>query len=162
MDRYLELVRTWSSDAAADVDELIDRVAFNYLVGNADAHAKNFSLLQTDGGIRLAPAYDVVSTHAYPRLTTSMATAISGLFDPGALQPEHWRRWLRSLDLSTQRYEQRVSDLADRALVAAPEVRAWIQEQGLDHPVVTRIVALIAERAKRLRAVKQAPRKVTA
>jgi serine/threonine-protein kinase HipA len=155
-DQYLGLVQAWSSDVATDVDELIDRVAFNYLVGNADAHAKNYSLLQTNRGIRLAPAYDLVSTHAYLRLTTNMATAISGLFDPGALQPEHWRKWFKALDLSTQRYEQRVGDLAERAVAAAPGVRKWVGEQALDHPVVGRIVKLLTERAKRLRAVKEA------
>ena len=161
-DRFLELVRAWSSDVATDVDELIDRAALNYLVGNVDAHAKNYSLLRTRGGIRLAPAYDIVSTHVYPRLTTSMATAISGLFDPGALQPEHWRKWFKSLDLSTQRYEQRLANLAERAISAAPEVRKWIHEQALDHPVVSRIVALIMERAKRLSAVREANKPVKA
>ena len=48
---------------------------FNYLVGNNDAHGKNFSLLYTGIGtatpeIRLAPLYDIVSTVYYPDLST--------------------------------------------------------------------------------------------
>jgi len=37
---------------------------FNLIIGNADAHAKNFSLLHIDGAIRLAPLYDLLSTVA--------------------------------------------------------------------------------------------------
>ena len=45
---------------------LLRRTTFNVSVGNADAHAKNFSVLHdADGpGIHLAPFYDVLSTIA--------------------------------------------------------------------------------------------------
>jgi serine/threonine-protein kinase HipA len=49
-----------------DVAELLRRATFNMAVGNADAHAKNFSLLHgaDDPIVRLAPFYDVLSTMA--------------------------------------------------------------------------------------------------
>ena len=49
-----------------DVTVLLRRTTFNVAVGNADAHAKNFSLLHDadDPEIRLAPFYDVLSTIA--------------------------------------------------------------------------------------------------
>jgi serine/threonine-protein kinase HipA len=49
-----------------DVAELLRRTTFNMAVGNADAHAKNFSLLHRadDPVVRLAPFYDVLSTIA--------------------------------------------------------------------------------------------------
>ena len=49
-----------------DVTSLLRRTTFNMAVGNADAHAKNFSLLhESDRSIvRLAPFYDVLSTIA--------------------------------------------------------------------------------------------------
>ena len=50
----------------ADVITLLRRTAFNMAVGNADAHAKNFSVLHEPDGsiIKLAPLYDVLSTIA--------------------------------------------------------------------------------------------------
>jgi serine/threonine-protein kinase HipA len=51
----------------ADVTRLLRRATFNVAVGNADAHAKNFSVLHDDADsavIRLAPLYDVLSTIA--------------------------------------------------------------------------------------------------
>jgi serine/threonine-protein kinase HipA len=49
-----------------DVIGLLRRTAFNMAVGNADAHAKNFSVLHEPDGpaVRLAPLYDVLSTIA--------------------------------------------------------------------------------------------------
>jgi len=40
-------------------------VLFNYLMDNCDAHAKNYSDLQGVSGVRLAPAYDPLSTVVY-------------------------------------------------------------------------------------------------
>lgn len=40
-------------------------VMFNYLIGNADAHAKNMSLLMDAQGYRLAPFYDLLCVRAY-------------------------------------------------------------------------------------------------
>jgi len=50
----------------ADVTRLLRRTTFNMAVGNADAHAKNFSVLHDADtpAISLAPLYDVVSTIA--------------------------------------------------------------------------------------------------
>lgn len=50
----------------ADVITLLRRTAFNMAVGNADAHAKNFSLLHESdtSAVKLAPLYDVLSTVA--------------------------------------------------------------------------------------------------
>ena len=49
-----------------DIAELIRRLTFNTLIGNADMHLKNWSLIYPDGrNAALAPAYDFVSTIAY-------------------------------------------------------------------------------------------------
>lgn len=48
------------------VERLLRAVTLNVVVGNGDAHAKNLSLLhEEDGRLRLAPAYDVMSTRVY-------------------------------------------------------------------------------------------------
>ncbi len=50
----------------ADIIEFIRRLTFNALIGNADMHLKNWSLIYPDQiHARLAPAYDLVSTIAY-------------------------------------------------------------------------------------------------
>jgi serine/threonine-protein kinase HipA len=49
-----------------DLFELLRRIKVNELLGNFDAHVKNFSLLYGAGGkARLSPAYDIVAYAAY-------------------------------------------------------------------------------------------------
>jgi serine/threonine-protein kinase HipA len=49
----------------SDLLQLQQWVMFNYLIGNADAHAKNLSVLVDDKGFRLAPFYDLLCVRAY-------------------------------------------------------------------------------------------------
>nr|WP_320412910.1 HipA domain-containing protein [Candidatus Microthrix sp.] len=43
---------------------LLEQVVVNMVVGNADLHGKNLSLLHREGVVSLAPCYDVMSTTA--------------------------------------------------------------------------------------------------
>ena len=55
-------------NVAASLQALFDMVALSCVVGNGDAHLKNFGLLYTDpttSDCTLAPAFDVVNTTAY-------------------------------------------------------------------------------------------------
>ncbi len=62
--RIADIVQTASSSDA--VEALLRAVTLNVLLGNGDAHAKNFSLLhETSGALRLAPLYDLMSTLFY-------------------------------------------------------------------------------------------------
>src|ERR1017187_8804106 len=68
------LLREVSSTTVIDLMRLLDAVIYNYLVGNNDAHGKNFSLLYHGIGtgnlaVSFAPLYDVVSTIYYPELS---------------------------------------------------------------------------------------------
>lgn len=50
---------------AIDLLQVQRWVMFNFLIGNADAHAKNLSVLVTGKGFRLAPFYDLLCVRAY-------------------------------------------------------------------------------------------------
>lgn len=64
----------------ADLKEMARRLVFNVLMGNGDAHIKNWSLIY-DNPLRprLAPAYDLVSTVAYTTHDTSVALNMAGV-----------------------------------------------------------------------------------
>lgn len=48
------------------IPEVIDRIVFNALIGNGDAHLKNWSIIYPDGRTPiLSPAYDIVPTVLY-------------------------------------------------------------------------------------------------
>jgi len=48
-----------------EIEKLAKVYYFNYLIGNGDAHAKNFSVIQENDKYKLAPLYDVVNTQIY-------------------------------------------------------------------------------------------------
>lgn len=57
-----------ANNQRTSLDQLFDYVALSCIVGNGDAHLKNFGLLYsepTQRDARLAPAYDIVNTTAY-------------------------------------------------------------------------------------------------
>src|SRR5205814_1903999 len=51
--------------AAESVDRFAGMLAFNWIIGGTDAHAKNYSVLLHGPQVRLAPAYDVASALVY-------------------------------------------------------------------------------------------------
>jgi serine/threonine-protein kinase HipA len=81
-----------TSNPLKDKKDFRLRVIFNYLIGNYDAHGKNFSLLYDERGIkrRLAPVYDVLSTAIYPQLSSKMAMKIGSKYHPQEVQWHHW------------------------------------------------------------------------
>ena len=63
MESISKLIKKYSSNPGYDLTRFLDMTVFSFLVGNADMHLKNFSLLyEDDGSIDLAPAYDQIST----------------------------------------------------------------------------------------------------
>lgn len=81
--KMFDILREYSSNPIEDQLKLWDLCVFNYLIGNTDNHIKNVSLLYGEnmGSIRLAPAYDIVSTVIYESSTRDMAFSIGQKYD---------------------------------------------------------------------------------
>ena len=74
----LEAIIRFSVDPIDDSKAFLRAVIFSYLIGNADAHAKNYSFLHIDKGghVRLAPFYDIACTTIYSNLSRNLAMRI--------------------------------------------------------------------------------------
>lgn len=59
-----------------DTRRYLQYVLFNLIIGNCDAHGKNYSLLYEGSVLKLSPIYDVVCTVVYPSLTKKMSMKI--------------------------------------------------------------------------------------
>jgi serine/threonine-protein kinase HipA len=82
VERIGKRIRDLSSVPGLDAQLLFERVLLNFLLGNGDAHLKNFSLLETaDGGLRLSPAYDIVCSKAVIPKETDFAITLNGKAD---------------------------------------------------------------------------------
>ncbi len=117
--RCFELVRAVSAVPAVDVLRLFDAVVFNVLIGNGDAHGKNFSFLHAADGTRLAPLYDLVCTQAYPHLDQRMAMKIGTQRDPAAVRPKDWQQFFQDAGVGTAPAVRRMRTLAARVQEAA-------------------------------------------
>ena len=88
----LDAIQKYSVQPVPDRIAFLNTVIFNFLIGNADAHGKNFSLLHENGKPRLAPAYDLLSTTVYDSLSPKMAMKIDSKYEPEEVCLRHWLR----------------------------------------------------------------------
>jgi serine/threonine-protein kinase HipA len=77
-EEVAEVIKTHSVRSGIDLDKFFRRLIVFALVGNCDGHLKNFSLLETPAGLRLAPLYDVVNTAIYPDNDSNLALLFDG------------------------------------------------------------------------------------
>nr|WP_249405464.1 HipA domain-containing protein [Microbacterium sp. CFBP 8794] len=113
----------------------IQQLAFNVLVGNADAHAKNYSVLLRPDGVSLAPIYDVVPVGLYPSFEQELAMRVSGARYPQAVSRDHWRKFARRVAIDPDEVMSIVSHVA--AGMAEMNETAWAQLDE-DHVEVMR------------------------
>jgi len=79
MERIGKRIRELSGVPGLDVQLFFERVLLNFLLGNGDAHLKNFSMLESaDGGLRLSPAYDIVCSKAVIPRESDCALTLNG------------------------------------------------------------------------------------
>lgn len=121
----VELLRSAIGVPIRELPRLWEALVFNWLIGNCDAHGKNYSLLYDDGAATLAPLYDLVSTVIYgDALTTRLAMSIDGATDVADVD---LRAWLRLADDigTTERFARRiVTTVVERAQAAVPLLAA--------------------------------------
>jgi serine/threonine-protein kinase HipA len=146
----IDLIQNHSSQPSVDKLEFIKIIIFNYLIGNADAHGKNFSFLYFDGKPCLAPAYDLLSTAVYPQLSKKMAMRIGRKDDPSRVFLHQWQTLVENtasarkvLENSLQYFANKLPDLAD-------SLQNNLERQGITSPIFEQIKTLIQKRAKHI------------
>ncbi len=79
-ERIANFLKKHSSVPGLDLIRLFERALLFYVVGNGDAHLKNFSLLRTqDVGYQLSPVYDIVNSRlVLPEEKEDMCLSIQG------------------------------------------------------------------------------------
>lgn len=141
-----DLVRRVTRPSAPHILRMLDYVIFNALIGNHDAHAKNFSLLYADKSAVLAPLYDALSTAVYPNLTPKMAMKIGSKYKFSEVQARHWDLFLEAAGLSRAQARKRILALARSMPASARELQSDPSRGFTGHEVVEQIVTLIEQR----------------
>jgi serine/threonine-protein kinase HipA len=141
------LLREVSSTPVIDLARLLDAIIYNYLVGNMDAHGKNFSLLYHGVGkgnmeISFAPLYDMVSTIYYPELSRTMAMKIGGEYSSEKVTLKNFELLAEEARLAKPMVKRRVPELAETILATLPGLE-------LADPVSEDVATLIRQRCQR-------------
>lgn len=137
------------SDALA----LLDQVIFNILVANADAHAKNYSLLlPVSGPTRLAPLYDVSSVLPWDGVNPFFAQKLAGRKRrPGDIAARHWDTISAAAGFRPAEVRARVAELIDQIVAGrVPVTRDVVALPGIVPGHVEEAAALVEENALRI------------
>jgi len=148
-----DLVRNHSIQPAKDLNELLNWVIFNVLIGNADAHGKNISLMLTSAGPLLAPFYDLMSTAIYPNLAQKMAMKIGGEDRPDWIIARRWEQFSKDTGIKLKLVRKRCIDMANTLSTISVELAAECQQQHGKNDQIKKIVALIEQRKSKIHTI---------
>lgn len=157
-----KLLRAATSVPATETIRFLDCVFLNFLIGNHDAHGKNFSLLYlpSEPTTVLAPAYDLLSTVAYSRwrkMSRKMAMSIGGEYRADYVRDRHLESMVEQAELGAAAARRRLRRLAQQAPAAAREARRKLILDGFGSDVLDEIVNVVESRARALAEITAPP-----
>ncbi len=145
------LLREATARPAPEVLKLVDAAIFNVIIGNADAHAKNFSLLRQErvgNPIVLAPLYDLVGTVMWAELSPRFAMTFGGAGTLEQLESKHFDRFAADAGVAAPFVRRRASQLAE---AVADEIERDLKVPGLgDGGPIEAQANVIRDRAQRV------------
>lgn len=148
--RCFDLMKRLASPVRART-QLLELLVFNVLIGNGDAHAKNYAVLHHDEGRAvLAPAYDLLSTRYYFGRNSKMAMKLGGKSEFEQIYSRHWQRFSQAAGLSFPLIRNTI-EAGERKLQAAIQR----EREHLDDAEARRISDFIADHARAMAAQAQ-------
>jgi serine/threonine-protein kinase HipA len=147
----VDLLRNVSGRPQEDVQRFVDALVFNWLIAGTDAHAKNYAvLIGAEGRARLAPLYDVASVLPYDfdLQRVRLAMKIGGVYRLRDIGAHQWLKLATELRLDSNALLDRIVEMAAIIPEHAADLRQSISQQGIDHPLTTRLSDALAERAR--------------
>lgn len=146
-----ELIRRATGRPAAEMLHFQRMLIFHYLIGNADAHAKNYALLYRGKVPDLAPIYDAVCTAAYSRLSQKLAMAVGGRSLPDTIQMDHWTSLVPSTRAARRMLAGELLTMVDAITTEADVLMEEVSDSGAFHPVLTKVRKVIQTRCALVR-----------
>ncbi len=144
-----DLVTKYCNEAARDKMKLLNLVIFNFVLGNNDAHLKNFSLLYRNKArhIELAPCYDLLSTAIYSDLTPKMAMKLGKEYSYKRVRPSDWERFAQEI-IVNHKYLSKHSQTLTKDILVKAETLAKDLQKKYPSNVYAEIINCIEERMK--------------
>lgn len=139
-----------SREPIPDQRRMVRLAIFNYLIGNADAHAKNLSLLYPWGRApSLAPAYDLVCTSVYPGLSVEMAMSLGKVANPAMVGKTEWKALATEAGWRSDRFVlASLEEMADGLLREAPMLARDMRRDHGACDIYGEMLRLMEQRAR--------------
>lgn len=147
-----ELIRRHASAPAVDLLAFLDALIYNLLIGNTDAHGKNYSLLlDEDGGRRLAPLYDLLSARPYWPSRRKMAMKYGGEYRADRIRGRHLDRLAADLGIAARTVRAHAEEVSERVLASTEVAHDLLPPPWGGAELLDEIDAFLGESAAALR-----------
>ena len=111
------------SAGMADVQQMARRLLVNILLGNGDAHLKNWSMIYPDGlNGQLSPAYDIVSTKVYIPNEQGVALNMAKEKRWEVISLQTFERWAERVGVPWLAVKVHLEDVMQKARESWPEL----------------------------------------
>lgn len=132
MKKMFDLLRRHSASPIEDQMKLWDIIVFHWLIGNTDGHIKNFSLIYDKhlNSVRLAPAYDIISTIVYDTHSSEMAFSIGGEIDWNKVSRSSFEAAAEEIGLNRKIFMERFDELERRFEPALAQAAEEMKDAG--------------------------------
>jgi serine/threonine-protein kinase HipA len=136
----------------AAVSDLADALAFTWIIGAPEAHAKNYALLLAGRQVRMGPLYDISSALPYPEFYESklkLAMKVGRKYLASRIGADDWIDMAAVLHLDADGLLSRVRSMCEKVPDAFATVGADTAVAEIDSPLPARLLDQVTARAKR-------------
>jgi len=161
------IIKNHTTAAAQNMASFLEIIIFNYLIGNCDAHGKNFSLIHNaesiedsnqiisfhkfkNNNIALAPFYDLLSTEIYTDLGNKMAMKLGGEYNIKNIQRIHFEKMAEELNIRPKTVFLIIDSFSKVILPLAKDLKKVLNSINISSPIFNEIINLIESKVKKL------------
>ena len=145
------LLRRTAARPAKEVLKLFDAATFNLIIGNTDAHGKNFSLLHRRTGIEFAPLYDLLCTVVCPEISPKLAMKMAKRSSLEAIKASDWKVFATETGLTEPYIRRRLLEIADAVESRIDGTAASLAPTVSHAPMLEQMADLFMRRIAELR-----------
>lgn len=136
--------------AGANKLYLLKAAILNYLIGNGDAHGKNFSVLYQNKGEVLAPLYDLMCTVIYTDAYKSkMAMKIGSKYKFNEINLHQFDRLSDAIGIKPKFARKQISTIVTKIVSTAEELAKKLNKgEKTKSPIYSEILEVISKHSK--------------
>lgn len=126
MEKVGKALHSYSQNTLLDKLFYFELSVFSFLTGNNDMHLKNFSMIKSNLGWILSPAYDLLNVAIIiPEDTEELALTLDG--KKKKLRKEHFEQFGQGLELTSKQ----IQSVFKRMVGNKPKAHGWINKSFL-------------------------------